>query len=163
MLLHAPAGLLAATHSWKQPARVRPALDTSAGTTTLPCVHSGIDSDMPVKTRGTGLYHDLPLHWTRWRSHEGEEAAPRARRKPDPNGVGTCMRTLPLPEDTGDANAEATFISFIKTANAAANALYYPRGVDGHLGEGGHKAVQVYRLRPIRLITPASWNSDALQ
>ena len=80
----APAGLLAATHSWKQPARVRPALDTSAGTTTLPCVHSGIDSDMPVKTRGTGLYHDLPLHWTRWRSHEGEEAAPRARRKLDP-------------------------------------------------------------------------------
>ena len=137
----APVGSVAAVHSWEQPARV--VLATAVSTATLPCVHS----DSSVKTRGTGLYYDLPLRLIL----DGVKAAPRARRKPDPTGVGTSMRTLPLPEDTEDDNANGA-------AGAFANALYDLRGVDGQLG-GGQTAVRVYRLMPNRSTTSASTNS----
>ena len=105
LVAYAPVGSLAALHSWEQPAREALA---ESSTASLPYVHSDKE-----KTRGTGLYSYLS---TRLIS-DGVETAPRARREPDPTGVGTSMRTPPLPENTGGDTR---------------------RGVDGHLGEGAN-------------------------
>ena len=106
--------------SWEKPAR------EATEASLQPRVHSASE-----KTSGAhGLYSYLSARL----SLEGVKTAPRARRKPDPTGVGTRTITPPLLEDTGGSLPAVDHGTF--------------RGVDSQLGEGSQTAVRVFRRMP---------------